>query len=117
MNLAEFYKSMGIDSRQIVFRFQDEKHVMNYLRKFLIDPEYARLTCSIQQGDFDSAYHAAHALMGLCQTLSLKPLQQSSNRLTLALRGNVQSDAVDALYKKVAADYQKTIQAIRGLLA
>lgn len=117
MNLTEFYKSMGIDSRQIIFRFQDEKRVLNYLRQFLIDPEYARLARSVRQGDFESAYHAAHALMGLCQTLSLEPLQQSSSRLTLALRGDVRPDAVDALYKEVAADYQKTVRAIRGLLA
>ena len=115
MDLAEFYRNMGMDSRQIVCRFQSEKRVLHYLQQFLLDPEYLRLARSIQQDDFAGAYHAAHALMGLCQNLSLTPLQLSCSRLMQALREDASHASVASLFAHVAADYKKTADAIRSL--
>lgn len=115
MDLTEFYQSMEINSRQVICRFQGEKRVLCYLQQFLTDPAYPRLVCSLEHDDFESAYHAAHALMGLCQNLSLAPLQRSSSRLMRALREDMPHAFIASLYAEVAADYQRTTDAIRAI--
>lgn len=68
---------------------------MLYLRlagKVLEDGNFDKLSSSIEAGNLDDAFEAAHALKGVLGNLSLTPLYEKASEITELLRSRTQTD-------------------------
>lgn len=115
MSLNEFYTEMGTDWRQVLCRFQSEQQIRRFLFQLREDQSFAHLSRALCLRDRDAAFHAAHALMGLCRNLSLLPLERSSGALTRALQDGTTEQEVASLYSAVQDDHARILKAIEGL--
>lgn len=113
MTLQECYIALGGDFEDVKHRLPTDRMVQKFVLKFLNDPSYQLLCDSLESENYPEAFRAAHTIKGVCQNLSFTCLQQSSEKLTEALRDGP-SPEVPALYAQVQADYKKTADAIRA---
>lgn len=111
MTLQECYAAMGADYDGVMGRLRSERLVQKFVLKFLDDGSYALLCSSLESGDFETAFRAAHTIKGMCQNLSFTTLAESASALTEQLRagGRPQSDE---LFNRVREDYARTCDAI-----
>lgn len=114
MTLQECYAAIGGDYEGVLSRLRKESFIQKLVLKFLDDGSYELLKKSIEQGDYDEAFRAAHTIKGVCQNLSFGPLTDSSSKLTEALRSGWSPEA-ESFMEEVEEDYQKTVAAIRAL--
>ncbi|MDE5853712.1 MAG: Hpt domain-containing protein [Ruminococcus sp.] len=114
MNLKECYTALGGDYESVLSRLMTERLVNKFVLKFLNDASYENLVKSINDGNIEDAFRAAHTLKGVCQNLSFDRLFKSSNEITEVLRDG---DIVKAneLLPKIEADYKQTVDAINSL--
>ena len=112
MTLQECYDKLGGDYREVSGRLPSEKFIQKFVLKFLDDKTYELLTSSWQEENYEEAFRAAHTIKGMCQNLSFTALQDSSSKLTEALRGGLTPEAVP-LYSQVQEDYARTADAIQ----
>ena len=115
MTLQECYAAMGGNFDDAIGRLRSEKLVEKFVLKFLNDGSYELLNRSIEEKNYAEAFRAAHTIKGVCQNLSFVRLQDSSARLTEALRDGNWTDDVAALVEEVRSDYQMTANAIHAL--
>ena len=117
MTLRELYTAIDGDYEGVLGRMMNrESMVQKFVLKFLGDASYDTLLQSMEAGDYESAFRAAHTIKGVCQNLSFTTLYQSSHALAEALRNGYTPEA-PALYAQVQADYEKTVSAIRAYQA
>ena len=116
MTLQECYAAIGGDFEGVKGRLPSEKFIQKYVLKFLDDGSYDLLVRSMEAGNYEEAFRAAHTIKGVCQNLGFTALMSSSSRLTEALRSGVTPEA-PALAKEVAADYERTAAALKELQA
>lgn len=114
MSLQSCYTDLGGDYEGVVSRLRSERMVQKFVLKFLNDGSYALLCQSLKDRNHDEAFRAAHTLKGVSQNLNFTRLYESSSQLTDALRSGW-GDNVDELAQQVAADYDRTIAAIKVL--
>lgn len=117
MTLQECYAAMGGNYEDAIGRLRSEKLVQKFVLKFLSDESFQLLNDSVAAGNYEEAFRAAHTIKGVCQNLSFERLQDSSSRLTDALRGGNWDEQTAALLEAVREDYQVTAGAIRALAA
>lgn len=115
MTLQELYERIGGDYSATVARLMNDRLVQKFVLKFLDDGSYNLLVTSLESGNYDEAFRAAHTMKGTCANLGLTVLQASSSELTEALRAG--NHEVDDLFRKVAADYKDTVAAIEEFKA
>ncbi len=115
MNLTECYEILGGSLEDTTGRLASEKNVYKFLNMFLNDGSYNLLTDSLESGNADEAFRAAHSLKGVCLNLGLGNLFKSSNEFTDALRAGSIPDDYKAYYDKVTADYDSAVNAIKQL--
>ena len=113
MNLKECYAALGGDYDGVISRLRSERMVQKFVLRFLDDKSYELLCGSMESGNYEEAFRAAHTIKGVCQNLSFTMLGRSSSALSEALRGGYTPEA-DALAEQVKAEYQQTAQAIRA---
>lgn len=111
MTLKDCYAAMGADYGDVLGRLRSERLIQKFVLKFLDDGSYELLCRSLEEGNQEEAFRAAHTIKGMCQNLGFTPLAQSSSELTEALRGGDLSHA-EPLMAHVRADYRKTRDAI-----
>lgn len=116
MTLRECYAALGGDYENVVGRLMNEKIVRKFLFKFLDDASYSTLIRTLEAGDYEEAFRAAHTLKGVCSNLGLSRLLDSSSRMTEALRERKPGDYT-ALAAEVKADYEHTTRVIREFQA
>ena len=116
VDLKGCYKAIEGDYEDVIARFRSEKVIEKFVFKFLSDPSYDLLCRSLEEGNYQEAFRAAHTNKGICQNLSFNRLYVSSNRLTEMLRLEQRSDITE-MVKTVKEDYQRTSDAIRSLQA
>lgn len=116
MTLKECYEALGGDYAGVVSRLRSEALVMRFALRFLDDGSYHLLQESLANGDYETAFRAAHTIKGVCQNLSFTRLYESSCALTEALRGG-QTDAAADLVAPVERDYRITVDALEALRA
>ena len=116
MNLQECYAKLGGNYESVLRRLTSERLVQKFILKFLDDGSYELLLKSLDQGDWEEAFRAAHTIKGMCQNLSFDTLGQSSHELTELLRPCQPVDVTEQL-RQVTEDYQKTTEAIREFAA
>ena len=113
MTLKECYAAMGGDYDEAIGRLRSEKLVQKFVLKFLSDGSYDLLCASMESGNYEEAFRAAHTIKGVCSNLAFTVLGKSSSALSEALRGGYTPEA-DALAEQVKREYQETVQAIRA---
>lgn len=114
MTLQECYAAMGGNYEDAIGRLRSERLVQKFVLKFLNDGSFTLLCQSMEEGNYDEAFRAAHTIKGVCQNLSITKLQDSSSRLCESLRNGYTPEA-DALLKETAADYRRAVDAIQVL--
>lgn len=112
MTLQECYAAIGGDFEGVKGRLPSEKFIQKYVLKFLDDGSYDLLVRSMEAGNYEEAFRAAHTIKGVCQNLGFTVLYQSSSQLSEALRNGFTPEA-PALAEQVAVDYKQTVEAIR----
>lgn len=113
MTLKECYNTFGGDYESVLGRLISERLVQKFAVKFLDDKSFDILKESLESGNYEEAFRAAHTLKGICQNLSFSKLLESSSSLTEALR-NKEYGKTDELFSKTQADYIKTVTAINA---
>ena len=113
MTLQECYAALGGDYADVATRMPRESMIQKFVLRFLSDGSYDLLCRSLEAGNYEDAFRAAHSIKGVCQNLSIDKLQASSSRLCEALRNGYTPEA-DALAEETAEDYRQTVAAIRA---
>ena len=115
MTIQQCYEAFGGNYQEVISRLRADERVARFLQKVVDDGSYKLLIESIESGNGEEAFRAAHTLKGVCANLSITKLGESSSALTEALRGLVITDAVQPLLQQVKEDYQLTINCIKQL--
>lgn len=112
MTLQECYAALGGDYQSVAARLHSDRLVQKFVLKYLDDRSYDLLCSSMAEKKYEDAFRAAHTIKGVCQNLSFTKLQDSSSKLTEALRNGWTPEA-DSLLEQVKADQQTVTAAIR----
>lgn len=116
MTLKECYTALEGDYEGVLGRLRSEKMVQKFVLKFLNDKSYELLKTSMESGNYEDAFRAAHTIKGVCQNLSFTKLYESSHILTENLRAGYGAET-DELVRRVDEDYRQTVAAIEELQA
>lgn len=111
MTIQECYQALGGNYDEVLERLRRESMVQKFLLKFPSDGSFALLCSSMETGDRQEAFRAAHTLKGVCQTLGFTRLYLSSSALTEALRAGGGPEDPELL-ERVREDYGVTVAAI-----
>ena len=113
MTLKDCYTALGGDYEDVVARLPSEGFVQKYVLKFLDDKSFELLCASLETGDVQEAFRAAHTIKGMCQNLSFTSLGSAASDLTEALRaGDLETGKT--LLGEVREEYRRTAEAIRA---
>lgn len=116
MTLKECYTKLEGDYEGVLARLRSERLVQKFVLKFLDDKSYDLLITSLDTGNYEEAFRAAHTIKGVCQNLSFTKLYESSHRLTESLRSG-HGPETDELVRQVNEDYRQTAAAIQAFQA
>ena len=116
MTVKECYELMGADYEGVMGRLRTEERVKKFLLKVLNDKSYDLLIDSIEGGNAEEAFRAAHTMKGVCQNLSLTPLYESASALSEVLRDQKEFGAdLEPALAKVKGDYAQMTAHIKAL--
>lgn len=116
MTLQECFAALGGNYDDVMGRLRSERLVQKFVLKFLDDGSYALLLSSLEAGNGEEAFRAAHTIKGMCQNLGFTRLGNSSAALTEALRGG-DGRFDPALLEQMKEDYQVTAKAVETFKA
>lgn len=112
MNVRQFYQITGGNYEEALRLLLDDGRILRYIRLFPSDPSFAALGAALEEGDAEAAFGAAHALKGVCLTLSFEETGREASAVTEALRaGNL--DQARKLFPSLAEKYEAVLQALR----
>lgn len=109
MTAKEFYDRTGGDYEGTLARFVDVKRIVRFVGMFMRDPSYQDLKNSLEKGNRDDAFLAAHTLKGVCLNVGFSRLFDHACAVTEALRaGNMElarkeMPALERCYEEIAA--------------
>ena len=104
----------GIDLDSALERMMGNEALLErFLKRFLDDANYGRLTAAIDAGDPDGALTASHTLKGVCGNLSMQQLFDLLTRQVAALRAD-DFAAARGMMPEITAAYGRVTDAIRG---
>ena len=115
MTIQQCYEAFGGNYPEVISRLRADERVARFLQKVVDDGSYRLLCDSIESGNGEEAFRAAHTLKGVCANLSITKLFESSSALTETLRGGVITEAAQPLLQQVKQDYELTIKCILQL--
>lgn len=116
MTVQEFYDEVGGDYNEIMSRLRTEDRIRKFAGMFTRDESYKTLVQSIDDGNVEEAFRAAHTMKGMCQNMAFTRLYQSSHEITEVLRGK-DLDSAKQMLDVVTNDYNTVIAGIGKLLA
>lgn len=116
MTTGECYDRLGGDYADICQRFKTEARIQKFLGMLLRDTSYSNLCAALNEGDYESAFRAAHTLKGVALNLGLGRLAKSSSELTEALRAGRENEAVQPLFLLLEHDYREMCETVKALL-
>lgn len=112
MTLRECYDALQGNYDEVVSRLRSERLIQKFVLKFLDDGSFNNLAASVESGNREEAFRAAHTIKGMCQNLSFTKLALTADEMTEALR-HTWPDNAGELFERVRADYELTAGAIR----
>ena len=115
MTVQECYEAIGGDYNDIMSRLKTEERVKKFAGMFLKEKCYQTLVQTIEEGNQEEAFRAAHTLKGVCKNMSFTTLFHSSFAITESLRGS-NMDEAKTLLEQVTKDYERTIDGVTKLL-
>ena len=116
MTLKDSYAALGGDYEDVMARLRSESLVGKFVLKFPQDQSYPLLLASLEAGNVQDAFRAAHTIKGMCQNLSFTGLAHAASDMTEALRAG-DLDRGKALLDRVSQEYRRTVAAIRDFQA
>ena len=111
MTIRECYSALGGDYDGVIGRLRSERLVQKFVLKFPADGSYELLLHSLEEGNAQEAFRAAHTIKGMCQNLGFTALEHSSTALTEKLRGG-ELEGYETYLPAVKEDYARTVAAI-----
>lgn len=115
MTVQEFYSEVDGNYDEIIKRLRTDERVMKFVGMFAKDESYNALVRTMQEGNVDEAFRAAHTMKGVCQNMAFTKLFQSSHAITEALRIK-DMDEANKLLEQVTQDYQMVMDGIGKLI-
>lgn len=115
MNLTEFYKEVGGNYEEVLGRLPSADMVNRFVHKFVNDPSYSELKKALTDGDFKTAFRAAHSIKGTAAMLGLDALASAASELTEALR-HADEMPSSRLVENLDIAYEITVEKI-GLIS
>lgn len=116
MTLQECYAALGGDYEDVLGRLRSEPLVRKFVLKFLDDTSMDLLCRSLEEGNCENAFRAAHTIKGMCLNLGFTKLAESGSQMTEALRAG-DLDGGRALLEGVRADHERVMDAILAFQA
>ena len=113
MTVKEFYERIGGGYEEAMSQLRKEDRIAKYLGMFLRDDSFAKLKESMESGDMELAFRAAHTLKGVTANLAFAKLRALSSSLTEDLRNGRDIEHAKAAYPEVAACYEQVVAAIQ----
>lgn len=117
MNIYEFYRKINGSYDTVHACLQSDKLILKFIYKFLDEKSYLKLLNSINDGDYEAAFLAAHSLKGICQNLGFSELFEVTDIITEALRGGKKPENLEDMFCNVTDRYNRTVNAILELKA
>lgn len=114
MTVRESYEKMGANYDGVLSRLGNEMLIQEICCKIPQRPKLPGSYRSIEQGDAERAFRAAHTLKGICLNLGFDNLYKPGEALTEKLRGR-ELNGYEALYAEVKNQYNKTVEAINEI--
>ena len=115
MTIKECYEQMVADYEGLLSRLGSEALIKKFAVKFLADGSFQDLKTSLEAGEAEQAFRAAHTLKGICLNLGFDNLYKPSEELTELLRGREILPGSQEKFAEVEAQYNRTVTAIQGL--
>lgn len=116
MTVQACYEVLGANYRDVMSRLIKEERVEKFLKKFLEDKSFGMLEVSMEEGNVEVAFRAAHTLKGVSQNLSLDNLYGPAQRLSDYLKENRElGGEVQSLFDAVKEEYFRTTEVLRQL--
>lgn len=114
MNIEKL-KAYGIDYDEGLERFSgNEQLYIKYLRKLLTLDTYEKMREAALKGEIQEAFELAHNLKAFVGNLSVGSFYDRLKALTEEFRAGVKKDYQEDM-KKLDQEYEKILQAIRGI--
>ena len=115
MTLTEFMDRVNGDYDGLLERVMDDTDLaVMILKKFEKDSNYVRLSDTLDAGDVEGAFKAAHTLKGTAANLGLKDLYEASSACCEALRsGDLEGGR--KLFSAVGPAYEEVISGLSEL--
>lgn len=105
----------GVNLDTAMDRFMgNEDLLVQFLRKFSDDPNYALLVAKMEEKDYEGAFQAAHAMKGLVGNLSLDSLSEVVCREVEFLRHGDYSEA-EKCVPELVKEYDRVSAALGRL--
>lgn len=118
MDLKEFYESMGVDYGRVLNRLRRETLIEKYLHLLLKDENFEMLKKAIEEGDYETAFRAAHSIKGVSLNLDLKPLADVASALVECFRGKSEEELdrekIEELYQRLDKEFERIKKSITG---
>ena len=104
----------GINCDAALERFMGSEAMLNrFLKKFLADENYGKLTEAAESGAAGDMLAASHTLKGICGNLAFETLFDLFTRQVQTLRDGDTQAAVDMM-PEITEEYGKVTEAIRA---
>ena len=113
MDTKTIYEMIGGDYEEALGRLRKPERVEKFLKLFLKDTTFSELKASMEAGDLETAFRAAHTAKGVCANLSLERLRAKASDLTEDLRDGHDPEHAKLAYPDVEACYEETVRIIR----
>lgn len=108
-------KSAGIDVDDLMERLMGNMNlIVRFFKRFPEDKNYAQLLDSLEKGDVEEAFRAAHTLKGVCANLSMTKLYNVVSKQVESLRANDIENAIDMM-EEVTKEYESMVKTIKGI--
>ena len=76
MTVQEFYDEVGGDYNEIMSRLRTEDRIRKFAGMFTRDESYKTLVQTINDGNVDEAFRAAHTMKGMCQNIVIAGIEK-----------------------------------------
>lgn len=119
MDIKDCYRNFEGDYEDALSRLMNDMLIEKFLKKFLNDDSFDKLSKALQTKDYHEAFVAAHTLKGVSLNLALGKLAKSVNEITEYLRDSenkvLDETKLSELYDTVSKDYNMTVSVIREI--